>query len=121
MADPAAGLPKLGYGLAAMLNEDDPTAARAIRRVYRYEETVLDQEVDVDRALLERLINRYEYEEGEDAELISRALQRLLAAQTPAEPAPEPAPQEHSEPENVSPTPAPDVPERDGESQDPYP
>ena len=117
MADPAAGLPKLGYGLAAMLNEDDPTAARAIRRVYRYEETVLDQEVDVDRALLERLINRYEYEEGEDAEMISRALQRLLAAQA----LDEPAPQEHSQPENVAPTPAPDAPERDGESQAPYP
>ena len=81
-ANPQDAKPKLGYALAAALRGDDAVAARAMARVHRFDETVLE-DLYPGPALSEAidgLIERYGYQETEEAELLRASLKRIRGA-----------------------------------------
>jgi len=78
---PRRGEPKLGYALAAAMRGDDDRAAFAMRRVHKYEPGVLDERLPVPDDVIGSLIERYDYQDTEDARLMVRSLKRLREAQ----------------------------------------
>lgn len=84
VAQPKNGEPKLGYALSAAMRGDDGQAAYAMRRVLKYEPDVLDRHAPVAQTIVQKLIERYEYQDTDDGRLMLQALKRLAQAQAPA-------------------------------------
>jgi len=78
---PTEGEPKLGYSLSAAMRGDDELAAYAMRRVLKYEPGLLDQQLPVPIESIQKLIDRYEYQDSDDGRLMLRTLKRLQEAQ----------------------------------------
>lgn len=78
---PTEGEPKLGYSLSAAMRGDDDRAGYAMRRVLKYEPDVLDRHLPVPIETIQKLIDRYEYQDSDDGRLMLRSLKRLQDAQ----------------------------------------